>query len=226
MIALMFTSSADVFRRRQAASDLISVVRTHRTAMSRLGVTGAERAAIAEIVSAGCVLIGPEQDRIASQLLLAAALPDDDFNGFVTATAILVVNRLSGGRGDDDLFWNWDAFRDHYRLAEPPVRSALMNGFRVMDSLGLVTLDGGPTAGDCLSLSREHVLDGLCGCDPEGLASAIASDVSAEAAGHLWSTAAHKGLPAATRAGFRFLYERQRSMAPDLPAVAPVIPWG
>ena len=222
----MFTSSADVFRRRQAVSDLNSVVRAHRSAMSRLGVTGAEREAIAEIVSAGSVLTGPEQDRIASQLLLTAALPDDDFNAFVTATAILVVNRLSGGRGDDDLFWNWDAFQEHYRLAEPPVRAALMNGFRVMDRTGLVTLDGGPTEEDCLSLSRDAVLDALGKDGPAGLASAIATEVSGEVAGRLWNQFAPTGLAAPALSGFRYLYERPRSMVPELPSVVPVIPWG
>lgn len=224
--APMFTSSAETFRRRQAVSDLISVVRAHSGATSRLGVTETERRSILAIVSAGCVMTSPKQDRFASQLLLTAALPDDDFTGFITATAILVVNRLSGGRGDDDLYWNWDAFQDHYRLAEPAVRAAIMNGFRTMDALGLVTLDHGPTRDDCLSMDKPEVLAGLARADPFALSPVITGDGSANKAGRLWQRAARSNLPAPTLAGFRHLYERPRSMEPDLAALAPLLPWG
>ena len=221
----MFTSSADVFRRRQAASDLISVVRAHRNAVSRLGATRAERAAISDIVDAGCVLTGPEQDRLASQLLLAAALPDDDFTAFIASTAILIINRLSAGRGEDDLFWNWDAFQDHYRLAEAPVRAALMNGYRVMDGIGLVSLDGGPSKEDCLTRRLPEVLAALRLADPFSLASAISADVSGAEAGRLWRSASAQAQSPATIAAFRFLYERPHSIQPESPANAPLIPW-
>ena len=222
----MFTSTAEVFRRRQAISDLISVVRSHRSAMARLGVTPEERDGIARVIASGCLIRGLHQDRIASQLLLIAALPDDDFPAFITATAILVANRLSGGYGDDNLYWNWDAFQEHYRLADAPVRAALMNGFLAMDKVGLVTLDGGPSEADCLTRQETDVLASLPKGDSLGLASAIASDLPEVDAGRLWRKASGSELPSTMQAGFRYLYERPRSIEPDLPSVVPLIPWG
>jgi hypothetical protein len=221
----MFTSSAEVFRRRQVVSDLISVVRAHSAALDRLGSTPAECDAIAGIVAKGCVLSSPAQDRLASHLLLAAALPDDDFPGFICATSILVVNRLSYGRGQDDLYWNWDVFRLHYRLADPPVRAALMNGFRAMDIAGLVTLDGGPSAHECLSVQRAEVLTALAPMDPLGLGAAIRKKVTVTEAGRLWRRAVKQPLDHSTRAGFRYLYERPMSMEPQSPEAVQLIPW-
>ena len=221
----MFTSSAEVFRRRQVTSDLISVVRAHRAALDRLGSTPSERDAIAEIVAQDCVLTTPAEDRLASQLLLAAALPDDDFPAFICATSILVVNRLSQGRGQDDLYWNWDVFRMHYRLADPPVRAALMNGFRAMDIAGLVTLDHRPSKDECLTLPEADVLAALASSDPLKLAPAITAKIHETEAGHLWREAARKPLDVPTQAGFRYLYERPMSMEPELPEAVQLIPW-
>lgn len=221
----MFTSSAEVFRRRQVVSDLIGVVRAHGSALDRLGSTLAEREAISEIVARGCVLSKPEQDRLASHLLLAAALPDDDFPAFICATSILVANRLSQGRGQDDLYWNWDVFRMHYRLADPPIRAALMNGFRAMDIAGLVTLDGGPSDDECLSMSKTEVLEALAPSDPLNLAPAITAKVHQTKAGQLWHSASTQTLEAPTQSGFRYLYERPLSMEPELPEAVHLIPW-
>ncbi len=224
-VSSMFTSSAEVFRRRQVISDLIGVVHAHRPALDRLGATLAERDAISDIVAQGCVLTTPAQDRLASHLLLAAALPDDDFPAFICATSILVANRLSEGRGQDDLYWNWDVFRMHYRLADPPVRAALMNGFRAMDIAGLVTLDGGPSEDECLSMAKAEVLKALAPSDPLNLASAITASIHAAEAGKLWHAASEQRLDVPTRAGFRYLYERPGSMEPQLPEAVQLIPW-
>lgn len=224
-LSSMFTSSAEVFRRRQVVSDLIGVVRAHGSALDRLGSTLAERDDISEIVAQGCILTTPEQDRLASHLLLAAALPDDDFPAFICATSILVANRLSQGRGQDDLYWNWDVFRMHYRLADPPIRAALMNGFRAMDVAGMVTLDGGPSEDECLSMSEVDVLAALAPSDPLELAPAISAKIHETEAGQLWHAAANQTLDEPTRAGFRYLYERPLSMEPELPEAVHLIPW-
>lgn len=77
-------------------------------------------------------------------LLLAATLPDDDVDAFAAATATLLADRLQRGRGEDDLYWHWDAFRPHYRLLEPPVRAAIFQGYAHAHRAGLVTLDALP----------------------------------------------------------------------------------
>ncbi|MCV6592656.1 MAG: hypothetical protein OIF48_06875 [Silicimonas sp.] len=221
----MFTSTADVFRRRQALRDLINVLNAQPEAVSRLGRTQADRAAIGGIIASGGILTGPDAERLSSQLLLTASLPDDDFHAFTAATALLVINRLSGGPGDDDLFWNWDAFSAHYRLADPPVRAAIMTGFCVMEQAGPVWLEGGPGMEDCLSLSRKTILEAMDDDDPTDLRLAIKTHGSPEDAGRLWRETWGKPMSPVTLAGFRYLYERPLSMAPEMPSCAPLLPW-
>lgn len=69
-------------------------------------------------------------------LLLAATLPDDDFEGFAVATMILLANSLQGGPGPEDLYWHWDAFAEQYLLADPHRRAALVLGFHAMVATG------------------------------------------------------------------------------------------
>ncbi len=192
----------------------------------RLCASDSERHDICKVVRAGCILRGPEESRLASQLLLAAALPDDDFTAFIAATSILIVNRLSGGWGEDDLYWNWDAFAAHFRLAEPAERAALMNGFRMMDAAGLVTLDTGPTEEDCLTRPMPEVVEALGQADPLDLTSAILADVTPREAGRIWQGNSRVPHSPPTLAAFRYLYERPVSLAPELPTMAPLIPLG
>ncbi len=84
-------------------------------------------------------------------LLLAATLPDDDVDAFAAATATLLADRLQRGRGEDDLYWHWDAFRPHYRLLEPPVRAAIFQGYAHAHRAGLVTLDALPGPADLVT---------------------------------------------------------------------------
>ncbi|AZQ66956.1 hypothetical protein EF888_07290 [Silicimonas algicola] len=113
----MSTSIAEVFRTRQALRDLDEATRIHRDAVLRLGTTGAEREDIAAIVEDGGRILLPDRQRAYHQLLLSAALPEDDFPAFIAATAILLTDRISEGGGTDDLYWNWEAFRDQGSLA-------------------------------------------------------------------------------------------------------------
>ena len=221
----MFTSAAEVFRTRQAVRDLNDAVRAHPSAMQRLGTTGAERAAISQIVQNGCVLTFPAHARAYSQLLLSAAMPEEDFPGFVVATAVLVANRLQFGDGEDDLYWNWDAFRDHYRLADPPIRAALMNGFRMMNMTGLVNLSNPPQDADCLTRMSEDVIAMLETAGQFELSRSIGDGVSARDAGRLWQVAATKTLSWQSLSGFRYLYERPSSIEPREPGATTLIPW-
>ena len=221
----MFTSAAEVFRTRQAIRDLNDAVRAHHVAMQRLGSSGAERAAISEIVAKGCVITFPDHDRACDHLLLAAAMPEDDFPAFVAATSVLIANRLQFGAGEDDLYWNWDAFRDHYRLGDPPIRAALMNGFRLLNDLGRVNLSAIPDEADCLTRAPEDVIDMLETSGQFELSRSIGEGVSPQDAGRLWQAAASKELDWQSLTGFRYLYERPTSIDPREPDETRLIPW-
>ncbi len=220
----MFTSTAEVFRTRQSVQDLLEVVRLHRDAVYRLGMTPADRSEIEAIVSNSCV-IPDDHPRAYTAILKAAAMPDEDFNAFVAATAILLADRLQFGGGEDNLYWNFDAFRDHYRLSDPPVRAALMNGFRTAHRAGRVHLRNEPDPLTCLTRSKFDVMHMLDATQPNPLLEAIAMDATAKVAGQLWRHASERESTWSNRVGFRYLYERSATMSPDQPATTKLIPW-
>ena len=221
----MFTSSAVVFRTRQAVRDLAETVGVHREAVQRLGVTGADRDAISRITANGCRIETTDQRDAYSSFLLAAAMPEEDFGAFIGATAVLLADRLQGGAGTDNLFWNWDAFRDHYRLADPTVRAALMNGFRLAADLKIVTLTHPPSDSDCLTFGEGDVVVTLQSVGLHEIGTAVRTNVTAEEAGELWLRTQSVTQNWQMRAGFRYLYERPASISPPDPNGAPLISW-
>lgn len=140
-------------------------------------------------------------------LLLAATLPDDDVDAFVCATAVLLADRLQRGRGDDDLYWHWDAFRPHYRLLEAPVRAALFQGYAQAHRAGLVTLDALPGPADLVTRAPMDVRTLLEGAG-EGEAAAILRAALA---------------PGGDDAPAARLWERQGTRLRLDPAAAPVL---
>ena len=177
-----------------------------------------------------------QRDRLVQgALLMASALPEDDFDSFVAATVLLLAERLTEEGGKDNGFWNWKRLAPHYRLAGPDLRAAIMCGFREARRIGRVTLPEGPGAEDCLTRSREAVLD-MLGRNRAEYAilrlaeQAVSEEIDAGEAGALWSTQ-HRfvaRLPDPPReaalAGFRYLYERPLSMTTPAGAEVPVIP--
>jgi hypothetical protein len=167
-------------------------------------------------------------------ILMASALPEDDFETFLAATVLLLFARLSAEGGKDEGFWNWGRLAPHYRLAQPDLRAAIMCGFREAHRVGRVTLPERPGERDCTTLPRQEVLDRLArhraGFPLLSLVErAVGDEADARHAGDLWSTQ-HRNvarLPDGPRqaviAGFRFLYERPLSMEPrpadDIPAI-------
>ena len=145
------SSVAVVYRSLQAIRDLVGLAQTAPdSTVLRLaaGTPPVEMpAAVAEAALAD--LIGRQDCRMRSDaalglhetLLLAATLPDDDFEGFVLATLILLADRLQGGRGPDDLFWHFDAFVEHYALADAPYRAAIFAGYRALAEKGRIDVD-------------------------------------------------------------------------------------
>ncbi len=118
---------------------------------------GVRRDDLARAVRRGALPEGAPAPREA--LELAAALPERDPEAFRLSTALLLIDAIGGG--GSDLTWHFDAHADAYRAAPPPVRAALMNGFRLLDALGLAALDPPPGAADRASLGRATVEDGL-----------------------------------------------------------------
>ncbi len=220
----MFTSTADVFRTRQAVRDLLEVVHTHRNAVDRLGATGTDRSEILEITKSGC-LIADTGSRAFSSILLAAAMPDEDFNSFIVATVILLADRLQGGAGQDDLYWNYDAFKDHYSLADPPIRAAVMNGFRLGHQLDFVKLPETPSPESCLTRQKSDVLQILGANGDKLLMEMVQREASAKTAGAGWTSAVNRPLSLSAKVAYRYLYERPLSIVPDRSGEVPLIPW-
>lgn len=88
----------------------------------------------------GCRLTKPMAEAVHSTLLLAATLPDDDYDAFRASTAFLIADRLQNGAGDDDLFWHWDAFQAHYRTLPGQDRAAVLQGYRQLQDDGRIAL--------------------------------------------------------------------------------------
>lgn len=95
-----------------------------------------------------CKMTPQDVEELHAELMMVASMPDQDHGSFMTASIILMSDRLQYGAGEDDLFWNWDAFQDRYREAPSPTRAALMNGFRCAHALERVKLDQIPTGID------------------------------------------------------------------------------
>jgi hypothetical protein len=241
----MSTSDTGVFRRRQAIADLnrqrlafplatvrrigagLNVRNTARPDLQqRLEWYFSGRAPVADLRRDGLVH---------GALLMASALPDDDFDQFIAATVLLLLERLSAERGRDDGFWNWRRLAPHYRLAAPSLRAAVMCGFREARRLDRIDLKDGPTGADCLTTNRIDVLVGLAAGKAARpllaeIETAIAGEADARRAGALW-VALHADiarLPDSPRRaaedGFRYLYERPAAIDPPPGADVPAIP--
>ena len=223
----MFTSAADVFRTRQVVSDLSSsILLAGRTAFARFASgEDAERRLLRIVRDQGGHFSFPNDEPAYGETLLAAALPDEDFPAFTCATALLLLDRIQGGDGQDDLFWNWDAFADHYRMADPSIRAVLMNGFRVAAGLGRVSLAAVPDPVDCLTYRPEVILTWLRDEAVPQLSAAIRDETDPDQAAEVWAAIAPGEPSDAVLAGIRYLYERPVCMAPRDPHTASLIPW-
>jgi hypothetical protein len=163
----MFTSDFGEFRRKQAIADLRHHTRSFPLAtVRRIGAgidarrEGANLQQRLEWYFRGKLpLSNLRSDAPASgAVLMASALPDEDFESFLAATVLLVLERLTSENGPDDGFWTWRRLAPHYRLAGPSVRAAIMCGFREARRFARIALDEGPEPGDCMSASRDETL--------------------------------------------------------------------
>lgn len=219
----MCFSDAVVFRKRQVLSDLGNCVLAGRDSILRFSVR-AHVDAFPQFMANGGRFDLPKDRDFYSDTLLAAAMPEDDFPAFTTATSILLMDLIRIGGGTDNLFWNWDSFADHYRMADSNVRAAIMNAFRLGFELGSVNPESPPSVLDCQTLTQSAVIKKLLDDGFDDLAEAVESGVSAKDAGTLW---ANQAAPLDSRAlpGFRYLYERSNSLVTPEQETVPLIPW-
>jgi hypothetical protein len=233
-----------MFRRRQAIADLTSErLAFPLAAVRRIGAgVGLGRSGTPDLqrrlewyFSGKAPLSELRRDSLVhGMVLMASALPEDDFEPFLAATVLLLLEQLSVENGTDDGFWNWRRLSPHYRLAAPGTRAAIMCAFREAQRLGRMSQRGRPTAEDCLTAPRDEVLAALgsaSSADPllAMVGQAVSEEIGQREAGDLWATLYRDvaRLPETSRhaaeAGFRYLYERPRSMEPADSGV-PVIP--
>ena len=241
----MSKSDTRDFRRRQAIADLrhqtlILSAATVRRIAAGIGIRTSRASGLQKRLewyfSGKVPLSNLRRDGVLfGAVLMASALPDEDFEPFMAATALLLLERLVADAGTDDGFWNWGRLAPHYRLASPPLRAAIMCGFREARRLGRISLAGGPEPEDCLSAPRKAVLDVLASGSRNqplfaAIEDAILSEADARRAGDLWA-GAHRTLVnlrhadrRAGEAGFRYLYERPASIDPPPGTDPPAIP--
>jgi len=198
-------SAADVFRQRQAVADLRFCVTTAPPVVFTRVAVGAPgldpQSVVRHVASDGLIFDLPRDEDLLSAILFAAAIPDDDFPAFIAATQLLLLDRLLMGDGRDDLYWNWDALSDHYRLADTTDRVAIMGGFRALITLRDLNLPNPPSEADCLSAPDDAPPD---------------PRQSPEDAGQDWSIRAKLVAPLSPqeRSHFRHLVERDAGLAP------------
>ncbi len=220
----MFTSSAVVFRTRQAVSDLAETIGDiGPAALERISSSDTSSRALGAFLASGRWQFRlPDQQSAYSDILLAAALPEEDFSGFILATCVLLLDRLLEGEGHDNLYWNWDAFQDHYRLADAPARAALMNGFKIAEERAVIAIRNSPSDDDCMTNSLEEVMRDAQ--DDPDLLSVLRQEVSENEAGEVWAAGTEQASVLFLKVS-RYLYERPMSMSPEPAELVPTIPW-
>lgn len=211
---MVVKSAADVFRVRQAAADLRFLGQAAKPSLlARVADVSPELSAetlMLHVAARGPTFVLPRDEVMMSTLILCAAMPDDDFPAFLFATCLLIADRLHFGAGRDDLYWNWDAFSNHYRLADDVRRAAIMGGYRALAIERGLDLSDPPTERDCLT-------------EPE---IALADPPDPDEAGRQWSRVVRQpgALTAEQKSHFRYLVEREAGIAPPDPETCPVVP--
>ena len=136
------------FQTMQVVSDLHSAAATGFSELSAYLSPGLKGSLRRLIFDQECKMTPDDVSTLHAELMMVASMPDQSHPAFMTATLVLLSDRLQNGAGQDDLFWNWDAFQERYREAPSSIRAALMNGFRCAHRLKLVKLDHVPSGKD------------------------------------------------------------------------------
>ena len=159
------------FATRQAVADLI-----HHAARCAVPA-GLAADDLRKLLADGLVLTGhaPPPLTDALQLLLAEPGP-----GFDLALCVDLADVLQGGAGLGMLDWVWEQSQDNLRAMPATLRAAVMNGFVRAHEAGLILLDTGPSAADCLTRPAADILPGL-----RQIACSMDADTRAQVAGRV-----------------------------------------
>lgn len=185
------------FRPLQASHDLVHLAKEAPSATLRRIAAGvptadmaqddARRALFALVHEDRCRLVAGRTLALHETLLLAATLPDEDFEAFALATMILLADRLQGGAGPDDLYWHWDALAEHYLTAAPVERAAIVRGFHGLVEAGLLPAEAihlRPASGVDLARVRSDLRSIAETAKDDVLIAIAAADHGEGAAGH------------------------------------------
>ncbi|MEM6886531.1 MAG: hypothetical protein AAF636_00185 [Pseudomonadota bacterium] len=104
-------------------------------------------------------------------ILRVSKLPDTGLDALLSATALLLADRLQEGAGKDDLRDHWDKFQGSYRAASAPVRAAVMNGFSWAHTTRRANLNSPPAGTDLRTYNAADLLSQL-----QGIACAMPED--------------------------------------------------
>lgn len=146
------------FRLMQVLSDLQSAAATGFSGLAARMSPKLKPVLRRVIFDQECKMTETDAKALHAELMMVASMPDQDHPSFMTATIILLSDRLQHGAGKDDLFWNWDAFQERFREAPSPVRAALMNGFRCAHSMQRVKLDTLPSGRDLRTYDEDDLV--------------------------------------------------------------------
>jgi len=146
------------FKVMQVLSDLQSAAAASFDALAARTSPALQDTLSRVVFDQDCKMTPQDAEALHAELMMIASMPDQDHPSFVTATIVLLTDRLRRGAGQDDLFWNWDAFQERFRQAPSPIRAALMNGFRCADDMQLVKLDQPPSGTDLRTYDEEDLI--------------------------------------------------------------------
>ncbi|MEM6358324.1 MAG: hypothetical protein AAF844_21910 [Pseudomonadota bacterium] len=102
-----------------------------------------------------------ESGQINDALDLAAVSPEEDPTSAAVATAALLAHDIETGVAHHNWLWIWDAAAPSFRGLAPPIRAAVMNGFRRAREMRLVAEDIRPSDADCMTMSLQAVIESL-----------------------------------------------------------------
>ncbi|WP_298841036.1 hypothetical protein [uncultured Roseobacter sp.] len=141
----------------QVTADLRSIAATGFGELSALMKPGVKPILRKVIFDQRCCLRPADARLIHGDLMNFAASPDRGIGPFMTATALLIADRLQGGAGTDDLSSNWKKLRDRYLEGPSPVRATLMNGFWRLQGVHRATPEQRVPARDLMTYDAEDL---------------------------------------------------------------------
>lgn len=146
------------FKQMQVLSDLRSAAATGFSCLAAR-MSAAHKSTLRRVIfDQECKMTAADVQKLHGELMMVASMPDQDHGAFMTATITLLADRIQGGSGEDDLYWNWYAFQERFHEAPSPVRAALMNGFRFAHFMNLVKLDKPPNGRDLRTFDEDDLI--------------------------------------------------------------------